>query len=181
MSKILFTGDPPMMDFCIIKLDGGANLLDMHTGAIYSLGSGELTKIITDAGMALNNTIDETLRSMHPNQSIRTQLMVHGQTGFVFQSPMGYQNPGPGTKIKFMAGGSGRGGQGNVITARPRGGGPNYEDGNVDEVKTIIVVGGGGKSGHNSYVDVDSGNIKHATRHDNEDDPGNSGNEIIAD
>ncbi len=183
MSKILFAGDPPMMDFCIIKLDGGENLLDMHSGGIYSLGSGELTKIITDAGMALNNTIEETLRSMNPNQSIRCQLMVHGQTGFVFQSPMGYHNPGPGTKIKFMAGGGGRGGSGNVITARPDGRRPDnagYQDGNVDEVKTIIVVGSKSKN-HENYVDTDQSNIRHATKRDNEDEPDQSGHEIVAD
>ena len=37
--KISFTGQPPIMDFSLVKLHGGTpNLVDMATGAIYGLG-----------------------------------------------------------------------------------------------------------------------------------------------
>ncbi len=189
MSKILFCGEPPMMDFALVKLNGGENLIDMATGEIYSLGSGELTKIITDAGMALNNTIEATLKSMHPSQSLRVQLLVHGHTGFAFQAPMGIHAPGTSAKIKFMSGG-GHGGQGNnIITANPSSDLRPGQHGYVNEdnqVSKIIVVGANVDSpdSRNCYIETDPGNIKHATRKDNEDKgptiqgPGNT---IIAD
>jgi hypothetical protein len=184
MSKILFCGDPPMMDFSLIKLNGGENLLDMHSGAIYSLGSGELTKIITDAGMAMNNTLEATLRSMNPSQSIRVQIMIHGHTGFAFQAPMAIHQPGAGTKIKFMAGAR-QGHMGNnIIHAQPDGPGPGEHGYSNEEVSNIIVVGANldPSSDGFCYVETDPGNIKHATKRDNEDTHREKpGNVVIAD
>ncbi len=173
MAKILFQGDPPMMDFSLIKLTGGENLIDNHNNAIFSLGSGELTKLITDAGESLRNTLNATLATMKPNQSIRIQILVHGHVGFNFMPPGGqyYQGPGFAEKTRFIV--SPEHSPGNVITAQAKN---INQEGLVEEVKTIIITG-------SNCVDApNNSGIKHATLRDNEDvgndDP--TGKDIIA-
>lgn len=172
MVRILFQGDPPVMDFTLIKLNGGQNLVDNQSGEMYSLGSGELTKSVTDAGQALLRSIEATLKQMEPNQSIRALIMLHSHTGFAFIPPKGYNYPPSfAEKFQFVMGGGGEQ-DSNVIHAQPK----NANSKNLEEVKTIVVVPG--REGIITQETLSPG-IKHATLRDNEDDINDDGGNII--
>jgi len=162
MNGITFQGEPPMMDFTLVKLNHGENLLDNQGGTIASLGSGELAKIITDAGQSLLNSIEATLKEMDPNQCIRVQILLHGNAGYTFVSPMAANNPSFYEKSKFViAGGDGNPNNNNIINAIPK-----NQANQPNPVKTIVIVG-------SNLVNNGSGDgksaIRHATLHDNED------------
>ena len=154
--KIKFKGEPAMMDFSLVKLTGGANLIDNHDNAIYSLGSGELTSIVTDAGESLRHNLDATLAQMKPNQSIRVQILIHANAGYQFIPPTYFPDPNFGDKSRFMLANESL--PGNVISAVPKGNKAKKED----EVKIIIVD-------DEVIVTEHPNNIKHATPGDNDD------------
>lgn len=156
--KIKFKGEPAMMDFSLVKLTGGANLIDNHDNAIYSLGSGELTSIVTEAGESLRHNLEATLENMKPNQSIRVQILIHANAGYQFIPPNYYQDPSFGEKARFMI--SPDAPAGNVISARPKG-----EKGRKEEEVKIIIV-----DDEVIVSDSRSNKIKHATPGDNIDE-----------
>lgn len=154
--KLKFQGDPAMMDFSLIKLTGGSNLIDNHSNSIYSLGAGELASIVTEAGESLRRNLEATLEGMKPNQSIRVQILIHGNTGYQFIPPTYYGEPNFADKTKFMFGPTGE--VGNVINAIPKGGKGRKEK---EEIKVILVD-------DNTQGDNTSLHIKHATPGDND-------------
>ena len=157
MVKIEFKGDPATMDFSLIKLTGGANLIDNHTNAIYSLGSGELTKIMTEAGEQLRRNLEATLKGMKSNQSVRIQILIHGHTGYQFIPPNQYYGtPRAGERLGFIFGSEEN--VGNVISATPKG-----KKQKEEEVKVIIV------DSENNPIQNEPADIKHATPRDNDD------------
>lgn len=100
--KVTFAGDPPRMDFALTRLNNGANITDMQTNETSALGSGELAKIVTDAGEALRRTLEATLVKMKPYQSIEVIIMVMPEAGFRFVGPgTGKQNLGAIDRIRF--------------------------------------------------------------------------------
>ena len=163
--QIQFKGNPPMMDFTLIKLNSGENLIDNQGGTIASLGAGELAKIVTDAGQALLKSLEATLAEMDPNQCVRVQLLLHGNAGYSFVSPMAQPQPNFFDKTKFILGSQND--PNAVINAVPRGGNA------PKPVKNIIIVG---TNLVNNESNDGSTPIRHATLNDNED---NSGADII--
>ena len=161
MVEINFKGDPATMDFSLIKLTGGANLIDNHDQAIYSLGSGELTKIITEAGEKLRRNLEATLKGMKPNQSVRVQILIHGQSGYQFIPPNYYGQPNVQDKLGFILGAGEQ--TGSVISATPKGEKPRKEE----EIKVIIV------DNADNPTQETLGSIKHATPKDDDDQGAN--------
>lgn len=163
MPKLAFKGNPPMMDFTLVKLTGGQNMIDNKSRGIYSLGEGELTKIITEAGQALRRSIEATLANMKPNQMIRCQILMHGNVGYAFLAPHSFGAPTFGDKVQFAFGGDDNDDNNNIIVARGRNKGNNYPG--VEEVKNFVVVA----DDNSSIIDCspEVGNIKHATPGDN--------------
>jgi len=165
--KISFVGQPPMMDFALIKLHGGSpNLVDMATGAIYGLGPGELVKMTADIGMTLKESLNANLNNMSPQDSVRVQIIIHSNSGIMFLPP-GIQQGRPGimNAANFVLTGDTGIGKQNIISARPKNDGLN--DQNV--AREIIIVGGGEGYIQPGMVDIaNQANIRHATMHENE-------------
>lgn len=172
-AKIIFKGNPPMMDFTLVKLTGGQNLIDNQSRGIYSLGEGELTKIVTDAGQALRRSLEATLKEMKPNQMIRVQILMHGHVGYAFLPPHSYSAPTFGDKVRFAFGESDDN-DNNVILARGRENANSDVFRGVDQVNTFIVVADNDQG--DSIIEVGDTKIKHAKAGDNED---SSNGEII--
>jgi len=83
--KILFGGTPPRLDFAIFKQTTGVNLVDVPAEQVHSLGEeGQLAGVISEVGNTLRRTLDATLGTMKPGQSLRVQVFVHGTAGFEF-------------------------------------------------------------------------------------------------
>lgn len=134
--KVKFRGeDPLVMDLTLIKLTGGANLVDNNTGGIYSLGSGELTKILSDASQQLRKTIEATMEKMSSNQTLRVQFLIHGESGMMFLPPTQLGSPALGQKAKFIF--SQENSPGNVITAEPNG---DLSKQNKRDQSPVIIV-----------------------------------------
>ena len=138
MPKIQFAGDPPRMDFALYKLHTGVNLVDLPTKQTHSLGEGELTKLVSDAGNSLRRTLDATLETMKPGQSLRVVVSVLPTAGFQYAPSYGaYDSPGFGDQLSFMFGNSDQ--KGTIIkTAKS-----NIGQNEANEVKKIIVLGHG--------------------------------------
>lgn len=155
MPKIQFAGDPPRMDFALYKLHTGVNLVDLPTKQTHSLGEGELTKLVSDAGNSLRRTLDATLETMKPGQSLRVIVSVLPTAGFAYAPSYGsYDTPGFGEQMNFVFGVPAD--KGTIIKTVANK--PTQNE--VDEVKKIIVLG------HES-VSVPRAEIKHP-RTDNE-------------
>lgn len=170
MTKIVFKGNPPMMDFTLVKLTGGQNLIDNQSRGIYSLGEGELTKIINDAGQALRRSLEATLKNMGPNQMIRVQILMHGNVGYTFLPPNSYGDPSFAEKVKFTLTGDDDT-NGNVIVARGKADGNFNPFNNANLVKDFVVIVD--NDGNDSIIETDSAaRIKHAKAGDNEDRDG---------
>lgn len=177
--KISFVGQPPIMDFALVKLNGGTpNLVDMQTGAIYGLGPGELVKMTADIGETLKGSLNANLEQMSPQDSVRVQIVIHSNSGIMFLPPhLQSQRPSFGQQAGFILTGEPGLGKQNIITARPK------NDSQYQDVapREIIVVGGKEGYIYPGLVDIQNqGNIRHATTHDNESDGPGQG-EIIAD
>jgi hypothetical protein len=175
--KISFVGQPPLMDFSLVKLNGGTpNLVDMQTGAIYGLGPGELVKMTADIGETLKNSLNANLDAMAPQDSVRIQIVIHSNSGIMFLPPhLQAGRPGLGQQANFILTGANDGNRNNIISARPK-------DTLNQEVppREILIVGGNQSFIHPGLIDIENQtNIKHATIHDNEDDNG-GGADIIA-
>jgi hypothetical protein len=168
--KISFVGQPPILDFALVKLNGGTpNLVDMATGAIYGLGPGELVKMTADIGETLKESLLANLAQMSPQDSVRVQIVIHSNSGIMFLPPgVQHSRPDFGAQAGFVLTGEPGLNKHNVITARPK----NAENQEVP-VREIIIVGG--KEGYvfPGLVDIqNSGSIRHATAFDNEDKGG---------
>lgn len=168
--KISFVGQPPIMDFALIKLNGGTpNLVDMQTGAIYGLGPGELVKMTADIGETLKESLLANLNAMSPQDSVRVQIVIHSNSGIMFLPPNVQSNrPTFGNQAGFVLTGDANLGKQNVITARPK-------DALNQECapREIIIIGGKEGYVHPGLVDINQqGNIRHATTFENEDGGG---------
>jgi hypothetical protein len=83
--KILFGGTPPRIDFAIFKQTTGVNIIDVPAQQGHALGEeGQLAGVISEIGNTLRRTLDATLDTMKPGQSVRVQILVHGTAGFEF-------------------------------------------------------------------------------------------------
>lgn len=83
--KLLFGGNPPRIDFAVFKQTTGVNLIDVPAGQGHALGEeGQLAGVISEVGNTLRRTLDATLKTMKPGQSVRVQILVHGTAGFEF-------------------------------------------------------------------------------------------------
>lgn len=83
--KILFGGTPPRIDFAIFKQTTGVNIVDVPAEQGHALGEeGQLAGVISEVGNTLRRTLEATLKTMKPGQSLRVQLFVHGTAGFEF-------------------------------------------------------------------------------------------------
>lgn len=83
--KLLFGGNPPRIDFAIFKQTTGVNVIDVPAKQGHALGEeGQLAGVISEVGNTLRRTLDATLKTMKPGQSVRVQVLVHGTAGFEF-------------------------------------------------------------------------------------------------
>lgn len=170
-NQISFVGQPPVMDFALVKLNGGTpNLVDMHTGAIYGLGPGEIVQLTTDIGATLKETLKANLDNMMPTDSVRVQIIVHSNSGIMFLPPNAQPRGGFQNNAGFVLTGEQGLGKQNIINAIPKHDGLNQEN----PPREIIVVGPAEGYVFNGLVDT---NIKHATTFDNE--PGNDDKEVM--
>lgn len=103
--KIGFGGNPPRIEFALFKQDTGVNLVDIASQKVHSLGEeGQLAGVLSDVGNSLRRTLDATLATMKPGQSLRVQVFVHGTAGFDFAGhPFGY-NPSITDQMAFVFG-----------------------------------------------------------------------------
>jgi len=159
--RIQFAGDPPRMDFALYKLHTGVNLVDLSTKQTHSLGEGELPKLVSDAGNSLRRTLEATLETMKPGQSLRVVVSVLPTAGFAYApSYGGYEGANFGDQLGFMFGQPDK--TGTVIKTVTNK--QNLND--YDEVKKIIVLG------HDNVVPGNQ-NIRHP-RTENEEGDGAS-------
>lgn len=166
--KISFVGQPPIMDFALVKLNGGTpNLVDMATGAIYGLGPGELVKMTADIGETLKASLLANLDMMSPQDSVRVQIVIHSNSGIMFLPPsVQGTRPGFGAQANFVLTGESGIGKQNIISARPKDG-IQAEN----QPRDVIVVGGPEGYIYPGLVDISQSNtVKHATTHDNDDE-----------
>lgn len=174
-SKISFVGQPPIMDFALVKLNGGTpNLVDMATGAIYGLGPGEMVKMTADIGETLKNSLNANLNAMNPQDSVRVQIVIHSNSGIMFLPPhLQNSRPGYGQQANFILTGNDGLNKNNIITSRPK-------DVHNQEVppREILIVGGKESYVHPGLIDIEGQNIRHGTTFENEDDQ--QGADIIA-
>ena len=178
-SKISFVGQPPIMDFSLVKLHGGTpNLVDMATGAIYGLGAGELVKMTADIGETLKNSLQANLNAMAPQDSVRVQIIIHSNSGIMFLPPHLQQSrPGYGAQANFVLTGEQSLNKNNIISARPK---DNAQFSDVPP-REILIVGGKESYIHPGLINIENqAGVKHATTFDNE-ERGPGDGEIVAD
>jgi hypothetical protein len=113
--KILFGGTPPRVDFAIFKQTTGVNIIDVPAGQMHALGEeGQLAGVVSEIGNTLRRTLEATLNTMQPGQSIRVQILIHGTAGFEFAG----SSFGTGVSFQDQA---------------------SFVFGNVDNVKSTVV------------------------------------------
>lgn len=153
MSKIHFGGEPPRMDFSLFKNHTGATLVDTPSKEVHSVSEGEIAQLIADAGNSLRRTIEATLKTMTPGQSIRIQILIFGNAGFTY-GEMAFPSSGMpsfGSQLGFVFGEE----QVPKTVIKPVVNKSGKND--LSETKKIIVVG------HNSIVpgSPDLSQVKH--------------------
>lgn len=139
MPKIHFEGNPPRMDFNLVKNHTGVTLIDVPSKQIHSLGEGELASLIGDASNSLRRTLEATLKGMEPAQSIKVQIFVHPTGGYGY-TDFGYPGGFPplGDQMNFVFGSEPKASR---ATIKPITGKVGQNE--VNEVKKIIIVGQG--------------------------------------
>lgn len=137
--KITFAGNPPRMHFALTRLNNGVNITDMQNYEISALGSGELSKIVTDAGEALRRTLEATLNAMSANQSIEVIILVNPNPSFAFVGPgKTIKNQNALQAINFALMGQDDDDSVHILKGKKSTG----KDDNVLDKKTIIIVQG---------------------------------------